>query len=37
MVAITCGKGVTAAEQYHDRINVETFSSFVCECFASMF
>ena len=37
MVAITCGKGVTAAEQYHDRINVETFSLFVCEYFASMF
>ena len=37
MVAITCGKGVIAAEPYHDRRDVEKFSSFVCEYFASMF
>ena len=37
MVAITCGKGVIAAEPYRDRRDVEKFSSFVCECFASIF
>ena len=37
MAAIAYGKGVIAAEQYHDRINAESFSSFICEHFASMF
>ena len=37
MAAIAYGKGVIAAEQYHGRINVEKFSSFVREHFASMF
>ena len=37
MAAIAYGKGVIAAEQYHDRINTEKFSSFVREHFASTF
>ena len=37
MTAIAYGKGVIAAEQYHGRINAETFSSFVREHFARMF
>ena len=37
MAAIGYGKGVTVAEQYHDRINAEKCSSFVLELFASMF
>ena len=35
--AIDYGKGVTAAKQYHGRINAETFSLFVREHFARMF
>ena len=37
MAEIAYGKGVIAAEQYHGRINVEKFPSFVREHFASMF
>ena len=37
MTAIAYGKGVIAAEQYHDRTNAEKFSSFVREHFARMF
>ena len=37
MAAITYGKSVTAAEQYHGIINAEKFSSFGCKYFASMF
>ena len=37
MTAIAYGKGVTAAEQYHGRINTEKFSPSVREHFASMF
>ena len=37
MAAIAYGKGVIAAEQYFERINADTFSSFVHEHFANMF
>ena len=37
MAAIAYGKCLIAAEQYHGRINAETFSSFVGEHFANMF
>ena len=37
MAAITYGKSVTAAEQYHGIINAEKFSSIVFKYFASMF
>ena len=37
MAAIAYGKGVTAADQYHGRMNAKKFSSFVREHFASMF
>ena len=37
MAAIAYEKGVIAAEQYHGRINAETFSSFFREHFASIF
>ena len=37
MAAIAYGKCIVAAEQYHGRINAETFSSFVREHFTSMF
>ena len=36
MAAISYGKWVTAAEQYFGKNNADTFSSFVCEYFATM-
>ena len=36
MAAIVNGKGENAVEQYHGRINVQRFFSFVCDYFASM-
>ena len=37
MAAIAYGKGVIAVEQYFERINADTISSYVHEHFASMF
>ena len=37
IVALVYGKGVTAGEQYHCRINAEKFSSFIHGHFARMF
>ena len=37
MVVIAYGRNVVAAEQYHGRVNPKTFSSLVCEHFASVF
>ena len=36
MAAIVYEKGENAVEQYHGRINVQRFFSFVCDYFASM-